>query len=66
MQLAAILFQIQCIPFIFIVDLQYKLNNGCWSRYGSTNSTVVASHVTYRTGQMNIKKFALVACKIAF
>ena len=37
MQLAALLFQIQCIPFMFIVvlptNLQYKLDYGCWLHY---------------------------------
>ena len=37
MQLAVILFQIHCIPFIFIavlpINLQYKLDYGCRSRY---------------------------------
>ena len=37
MQLAAILFQIQCKPFISIavlpINLQYKLDNGCQSHY---------------------------------
>ena len=57
MELAALLFQIQCLPFIFIavllINLQYKLYYGCQSRY-----------LLYRQGK--IKSFASVAAENLF